>query len=385
MKDKIFGILNILIMLGAFMYVGARSASVSLGWTDSFFGLFVPLLSAGLVYAIHLILHEAGHLVAGLITGYKFVSFRVGSIILIKNKEGKIELKRMTVLGTGGQCLMCPPDVPTEECPYKLYHLMGGLTNIIVGLIGLILSIMLPKGMLNFCLFEISAVLGFMLGITNLMPTKINGIQNDGYNLVDLGRNQFAKKALNLVLSLNALITVADSYDDLPEELVDELISIDFIKEDLSNASIANAFNYQAALLYVKGDYKKAYETQRYISENNDILGIFRNEAKCECLFYEIITDAGSEIIDARYDKDLQKYIKATSIYPSRQRLMYSYYGLYKKDEKKAEECMNNLEKMIDTYSVKADAILELETARKIDIISSTLNRESQANSENCN
>ena len=103
------------------------------------------------------------------------------------------------------------------------------------------------------------------------MPTKINGTQNDGYNLVDLGRNQFAKKALNLVLSLNALITVADSYDDLPEELVDELMSIDFIKEDLSNASIANAFNYQAALLYVKGDYKKAYETQRYISENNDI------------------------------------------------------------------------------------------------------------------
>ncbi len=34
---------------------------------------------------------------------------------------------------------------------------------------------------------------------------------------------------------------------------------------------------------------------------------------------------------------------------------------------------MNKLEKMIDTYSVKADAVLELEAARKIDIISSTL------------
>lgn len=373
MKDKILGGLNILIMLGAFMYIGARSASVSLGWTDSFCGLFIPLLSAALVYVIHLILHEAGHLVAGLMTGYKFVSFRIGSIIIIMNKEGKIEFKRMTVLGTGGQCLMCPPDVPTEECPYKLYHLMGGLTNLVFGLISVILSIILPKGMLNFCLFETSAVLGFMLGITNLMPTKINGTQNDGYNLVDLGRNQFAKKALNLVLSLNALITTADSYDDLPEELVNELMAIDFTKEDLSNASIANAFNYQAAILYVKGDYENAYKTQKYISENNDILGIFRNEAKCECLFYEIITDAGAEVIDTRYDKNLQKYVKATAIYPSRQRLIYSYYRLYRKDEKKAEECMNKLEKMIDTYSVKADAVLELETARKIDIISSTL------------
>lgn len=373
MKDKILGGLNILIMLGTFMYIGARSGIVSAGWTDSFFGLFIPLLSAVLVYAIHLILHEAGHLVAGLMTGYKFVSFRVGSLILIKNREGKLELKRMTVLGTGGQCLLCPPDVPTEECPYKLYHLMGGLTNLVIGCIGLILSIIFPKGMLNFCLFETSAVLGFMIAITNLMPAKINGMQNDGYNLIDLGRNQFAKKAMNLVLSLNALLTVADSYDDLPEELVNEIMSIDFTKEDLSNASIANAFNYQASLLFVRGDYKKAYETQKYISENDDILEIFRNEARCECLFYEIITEAGTEVIEERYNKALQKYIKATEIYPSRQRLMYAYYRLYKKDDKKAEECMKKLEKMIDTYSVRADAILELETARKIDIISATL------------
>lgn len=366
MKDKILGCLSIIIMLGAFMYIGARSASVSLAWTDSLFGLFVPLFSALIVYMIHLILHEAGHLVAGILTGYKFVSFRVGSIILIKNKEGKLELKRMTVLGTGGQCLMCPPDVPVEECPYKLYHLMGGLTNIIVGLIGLILAILLPKGMLNFCLFESSAVLGFAIGITNLIPAKMNGTQNDGYNFVDLGRNMFARKSLNLVLSLNALLTVADSYDDLPQELVDELMAIDFTKEDLTNASIANAFNYQAAILYVRGDYEKAYETQKYISENNDILGIFRNEAKCECLFFELIKDMGSEVIDARYDKSLEKYIKATAIYPSRQRLMYTYYKLYKKDEAKAAECMKKLEKMIQTYSVKADAVLELETAKKL-------------------
>lgn len=366
MKDKLLGLLNIIMMPVVFGYIGVRSTIILLEWTDSFFGLFIFLLSAGLVFAIQLILHEAGHLAAGLMTGYKFVSFRVGSVILIRNKEGKFKLKRMTVLGTGGQCLLCPPDVPTEECPYKLYHLMGGLTNLIIGLISLILSIILPKGMLNFCLFETSAVWGLVLGIMNLVPSKVKGMQNDGYNLVDLGRDPFAKKTLNLVLSLNALLTVADSYDDLPEELVNELMSIDFTKEDLSNASIANAFNYQAALLYAKGDYKNTYETQKYISENNDILGIFRNEAKCECLFYELINDAGSEVIDARYDKELQNYIKATAIYPSRQRLMYAYYKLYKKDEKKASDCMNKLVKMIDTYSVKADAVLELETAKKL-------------------
>lgn len=32
----------------------------------------------------------------------------------------------------------------------------------------------------------------------------------------------------------------------------DELMAIDFTKEDLTNASIPNAYNYQTTLLYVK-------------------------------------------------------------------------------------------------------------------------------------
>ncbi len=318
MKNKLSSFFYMLVMLAAFVYIGWRAASLSLGWTNSFLEVLVIFISVVLVYIFHIIIHEAGHLVAGLMTGYKFVSFRVGPIVLIKNMEGKFKFKRMTVLGTGGQCLMCPPDVPTEKCPYKLYHLMGGLANIIVGFVSLILAIALPKGLLNFCLLETSAVLGFMTGITNLVPSKNNGIQNDGYNLIDLGKNQFAKKSLNLVLTLNALLTVADSYDDLPKDLVDEVMTIDFEKEDLSNASIANAYNYQAAFFYAKGDYEKYYEINKHISENNSILEIFRNEAKCECLFYEIISGASSETIDARYDKNLQKYIHATSIYPSK-------------------------------------------------------------------
>ena len=35
-------------------------------------------------YYLHLIIHEAGHLVAGLISGYGFGSFRVGNLMFIK-------------------------------------------------------------------------------------------------------------------------------------------------------------------------------------------------------------------------------------------------------------------------------------------------------------
>lgn len=64
--------------------------------------------------------------------------------------------------------------------------------------------------------------------------------------------------------------------------------------------------------------------------------------------------------------KTFKNILRQLAIYPSRQRLMYSYYKLYKKDEKKAAECMRKLKKMIDTYSLKADAVFELETVRNI-------------------
>lgn len=48
---------------------------------------------------------------------------------------------------------------------------------------------------------------------------------------------------------------------------------------------------------------------------------------------------------------------------------MNSYYKIYKNDVKKATGCMAKLEKMIDTHFVKAEAVLELEIARKIDNI----------------
>ena len=41
---------------------------------------------------------------------------------------------------------------------------------------------------------------------------------------------------MNLVFSMNALITIADSYDDLPGDLVETLMAMDFKKMDLTNS-----------------------------------------------------------------------------------------------------------------------------------------------------
>ncbi|MGX8680825.1 MAG: site-2 protease family protein, partial [bacterium] len=85
---------------------------------------------------IHLIVHEAGHMVFGLLTHYRFSSFRIGSWMLQKNASG-FHLKRFSIPGTAGQCLMVPPQ-DQKNFPYVLSNLGGGLANLIVSGLSLV-------------------------------------------------------------------------------------------------------------------------------------------------------------------------------------------------------------------------------------------------------
>ena len=68
-----------------------------------------------IVYMVNVIIHEGGHLIFGLMTGYKFNSFRIFSVILIK-QNGKLKIKNISLAGTGGQCLMSPPELIDGKC-----------------------------------------------------------------------------------------------------------------------------------------------------------------------------------------------------------------------------------------------------------------------------
>ncbi|MFR1327763.1 MAG: hypothetical protein ACLSCE_16590 [Bacteroides cellulosilyticus] len=56
------------------------------------------------------------------------------------DKEGgKFRFKRFSISGTGGQCLLSPPDKPYEQMPYFWYNAGGVLMNLLPGIIALIL------------------------------------------------------------------------------------------------------------------------------------------------------------------------------------------------------------------------------------------------------
>ena len=81
-------------------------------------------------FYLQTILHEGGHLVCGLLTGYRFVSFRIGSW-MVQRENGRLRFHRYTLAGTAGQCLLAPPELTNGKMPYKLYNLGGVLANLL--------------------------------------------------------------------------------------------------------------------------------------------------------------------------------------------------------------------------------------------------------------
>ena len=111
------------------------AAGFGMGWLVAAFGdrsgLSLPWIVVGMaVGMVQIVLHEGGHLAAGLATGYGFVSFRIGSVMLLK-KEGRLRLCRYKLAGTGGQCLLAPPPWREEGFPAFLYNLGGPLANLL--------------------------------------------------------------------------------------------------------------------------------------------------------------------------------------------------------------------------------------------------------------
>lgn len=178
------------------------------------------LLLAGLAAGIfvQLILHEGGHLVCGLATGYSFVSFRIGSWMLIC-REGRFRWCRYSLPGTGGQCLLAPPPWKEAGFPVFAYNLGGPAANLLAAAL-----CALGCGMLRDAAPAAAAVLagaalaGLYLGLVNGIPLKIGGMPNDGHNALHLGKDPVTRRAFWAQLAINAAQMEGRRLGELPED-----------------------------------------------------------------------------------------------------------------------------------------------------------------------
>lgn len=305
------------------------------------------------VIIIHIIIHEAGHMIFGLLTGYRFNSFRIFNIMLQLDDDGKLRFYKHGIAGTGGQCLMEPPDVEPARLPYFWYNLGGIIANALVAAIFSPLCLLTQAGGYIVAVFASFTAFGLFFAVTNGVP--VPGSTNDGRNLLELYRSDTAKLSVFIQLKSQILLKKGIGITEFPDEW--------FIMPDddeLSNTmSTVLAVNCCERLMS-EGKFREAHEAiDALLGKDAALYSIHEEELKANALFCELIGNMDSARISGYYDKSLQKTMKAMSGYPKFIRTEYAYHLLFSKDEKKASKLLYDFEDAAKTFPFPSEIKIE--------------------------
>ncbi len=162
--------------------------------TDEMIDEGIPMLIHGIIafllYAIvqytSIILHEVGHLIFGLKSKLKFLSFNIrGFSIVKKNKKLVIEKKALTK-DIGGYCNMQFLDsVKYSNKDVVLYFYGGIIINIVLALLFLFIFLLCANEYIKL-LSLLYAIYNFYLAIYNSIPySNIVGISTDMKHIIN--------------------------------------------------------------------------------------------------------------------------------------------------------------------------------------------------------
>lgn len=331
-------------------------------------GLAVFLVAIGsfiLSLSILIPIHELGHLVCGLLTGYKFVSFRIFNFTLLK-ENGKFRIKKFAIAGTGGQCLLTPPDLPLEKIPTGWYNFGGVLANLIL------LSIALPFSFLDLNPFVAEALWIFILTdvvmiLLNGIPMQAGGVGNDAYNMKLLKKNFRSKQGIVNQLRANALIQNGVRPKDMPEYLFSNPKDIDY-----KNAlEVSIPLMYSSRLIDQKKYEEALSDMETLYAHKDEIMPLYVKEIACELVFLYLRT-GNIEEAEKLLDKDLRKYIETyRKMMSSKERLLIAIALYLDKDKEKAEALYKTLKARKDEYLLQGEVESDLHLIE--DMLSSEL------------
>lgn len=332
----------------------------NIDWADTAGYILISILSLLFSFTLHLLLHEGGHCVAGLLSGYRFVSFRIGNITLLRTNN-KLRIKRFSLEGTAGQCLMMPPQKPIDDIPTVLYNLGGVLFNIIFSIIGIIIFILTTSASVASCSI-IFAMIGILLALINGIPMKVGGVSNDGNNVLYLNKDTKAKEAFVYQLITNALVQDGTR----PAELPDEYLSFD-TDFDYKDPLAVIWLILSASVLIDRQEYDRAYTLLDHAMQHSkEIMQLFVYEIACELVFTALIT-GHIEQAKELYNKDLARYIEQhKNVMSAKQRISCAIALYIDKDAEKAQQIYREVCDRRDSYLMQGEVKMDLALMEKI-------------------
>lgn len=292
-------------------------------------------------------LHETGHLLFGLASGYRFSSIRVGKYALVRDGKG-FHIRKFFIQGTGGQCIMTlPQDTDTERVPYFWYNAGGVIVNLFLFALSVFLLMNFDLGMIGDAFFYMLAFTGAFIALLNGIPLSFNGLCNDGRNILLMWRDKRSRRFFLRIVQTAGGLSEGKRLKDLPREWFED-IPVDTPKDFFL---LNNRINY-AALLEDIGQFDEARKVYEEIHAlGKDVPGLIKLEIGADHILMELLTTARPEVVEQLYDKQLQEYIKSSYKFsPTKNAALYAIALLHDNDTARAKKLLDEMESHCNDY-----------------------------------
>lgn len=344
---KLLATLLPLLFGGAIGFVAAIALGDAAGDSTGLYFLYLTLFILSLIaaFVLQIIIHEAGHLVFGRLTGYRFVSFNVMGHIWQKDKEGGVRHGRMQIAGAGGQCLMAPPDYNGGDFPFTAYNLGGVMMNLIAAAICGLLALLIPGTVADIILLSQCGV-GVFFALTNGLPIPVMSIQNDGRNLLCIHRDLHARRAFWDQMAIAAALAEGTRIKSMPDAWFEP-----FPEEEMDNPIVTAIAVMNTTRLMDEMNFAAAEEAIRaLLARKKGVLGLYRTSMACDGAVCELIAGRPGEMTAMLAEEQHATIMKAMKAHPTILRTQYALALLRDRDAEAAAKLLDAFEKAAKTH-----------------------------------
>lgn len=318
------------------------------------------LLCLYLAYLLQLVIHEAGHLVFGLMTGYRFCSYRFLCFMWLR-QEGKLRLRLLSVSGTAGQCLMAPPEPRQGRFPVMLYNLGGSIMNLIAAALFLAVGSLFGGGTLIGVFLRFLALTGLMCAFLNGIPMRTKLVDNDGRNAISLRKDPVARQMFWRQMKIAEQMTQGACLKDMPQEWFDLPPEADRHNVLVSTIAVMACQRLMEQQRFTEAEEEMA----RLLEPGVTLLGLHRQLLICDRTYCELIGENRKAVLDALRTKEQLAFLKATKRDLSVLRTEYAYTLLAERNMEKAKGLEARFDKLTKTYPYTGEVWRERELMRK--------------------
>jgi hypothetical protein len=282
--------------------------------------LLYMIPAAALAFIIHLILHEVGHFLGGLLTGWKLINLQIYHFALVRDKD-RVRFRYLPAVNY--QCIMYPKSLETGAI---LYTIGGYLMNLFIGLIGLLLLFITKKLLIwsyAWCFFGIGLVFYLINGAANTRR-----ICNDKACYLLIKKSENTKVCHNAQLMIAHSLNEGKTYQRIGEELICQDNERAYNDIEAYQAILEYYFHLESNnFIMMRKALDKMRGNAAYCKEVADILAL-------EQLYMELILRlegiAAEPIDEGKYDCNISNYISehgfSGDVHTARIKAVYKAY-----------------------------------------------------------